>query len=91
MSRFASHVMRLNPLMPSGFHRNGRSPRGDATHRPPARAGDRHALVGVIGYALHGFVFLTLAALAVLHFGPMFDFLERDSSGPNRFLGFPKG
>jgi hypothetical protein len=76
MSQPASRVMRLTPLIPSGLRRNGRSLPGDATHRPPARAGDRHALIGAIGYALHGFVFLTLAALAVLRFGSIFDFLS---------------
>jgi hypothetical protein len=76
MSQPASRVMRLSALIPSGFHRNGRSPSADATHRPPTRAGDRHVLAGTIGYALHGFLFLILAALAVLHFGSIFDFLS---------------
>jgi hypothetical protein len=68
--------MRLSTLISSGFHRYGRSPSADATHRRPARAGDRNVLVGAIGYALHGFLFLILAALAVLRFGSIFDFLS---------------
>jgi hypothetical protein len=70
MSRPESRAMRLSTLIPSGFHRD------DATHRRPVRAGDRRVLAGTIGYALHGFLFLILAALAVLRFGSIFDFLS---------------
>jgi hypothetical protein len=76
MSQPASRVIRLITLMPSGFHRNGSSPPADAMQRRPARAGDRHVLAGAIGYALHGCLFLIFAALAVLHFGSIFDFLS---------------
>jgi hypothetical protein len=68
--------MRLSTLIPSGLHGTGGSPSADAVHRGPARAGDRHVLAGAIGYALHGFLFLVLAVLAVLRFGSIFDFLS---------------
>jgi hypothetical protein len=41
-----------------------------------AGAGERRALVGILGNALHGVFFLVLGVLALVHFGSIFDLLS---------------
>jgi hypothetical protein len=60
--------------MESGQHRSDPSPAAPAPlPAPERRAGDRQALLGAIGAAVHGVFFLAVAGLALLRFGAIFD------------------